>query len=315
MKKNIRFMYMQMLTVMVTTCAVTLGAFHYIGTVNQTRATNSSFVRSEIVHMNDDILPLAYSLSINQRVENGLAMSNEYGYIDWTNKADAIVTVCYTASTNTRIKCSVTGNNTSYAYDIVPGVPTVLSLTGGDGNYDICLLENLTGTKYQVMTRASIEVSMSDPLAPYLTSNPFVDWTSSPDTINKARELTAGKTTQTEKVAAIYNYVIENMDYDYEKADNVKSGYLPELDEILQDKKGICLDYASLVAGMLRSQDIPCQLVIGYAGSSYHAWISVWSEENGWERMDPTFASSGNSSPIVLSYIGDGSNYNPERYY
>ena len=75
------------------------------------------------------------------------------------------------------------------------------------------------------------------------------------------------------------------------------------------------------MTGMLRSQGIPCKLVIGYAGTVYHAWISVWSEDTGWidsaiyfngttwQRMDPTFASTGggvfdpNSITYTTKYI------------
>ena len=99
------------------------------------------------------------------------------------------------------------------------------------------------------------------------------------------------------------------------------TGYLPVVDETLESGKGICFDYAALTAAMLRSQNIPTRLEIGYAGKAYHAWVSVYTEETGWidrlieftgawTRMDPTFASSNDSSAAVLKYIGDGSNYN-----
>ena len=88
--------------------------------------------------------------------------------------------------------------------------------------------------------------------------------------------------------------------------------------DVLQAKKGICFDYAALMTAMLRSQGIPSKLVVGYAGTTYHAWISVWTEENGWvdgaiffdghiwKRMDPTFASSGNRSDEIMDYIEHG---------
>ena len=95
----------------------------------------------------------------------------------------------------------------------------------------------------------------------------------------------------------------------------------------LTTKKGICFDYASLMAGMLRSQGVPCKLVVGYAGTAYHAWISVWSAETGWvdgaiyfdgsvwQRMDPTFASSSKGSEAIMQYIGDGKNYSVKYVY
>ena len=59
----------------------------------------------------------------------------------------------------------------------------------------------------------------------------------------------------------------------------------------------------------------------------YHAWISVWTAEHGWidnviyfngtawQRMDPTFAASGGKDPVILKYIGDGSNYTARYFY
>ena len=61
---------------------------------------------------------------------------------------------------------------------------------------------------------------------------------------------------------------------------------------------------------MLRSLNVPCKLVVGYAGVEYHAWISVWSEEKGWidgaiffngtnwQNMDPTYAATGAADQI-----------------
>ena len=69
------------------------------------------------------------------------------------------------------------------------------------------------------------------------------------------------------------------------------------------------------MTGMLRSQNIPCKLVVGYAGTEYHAWISVWSPETGWidgaiffngtnwQRMDPTFAAGGYKDFDKIDYI------------
>ena len=77
-------------------------------------------------------------------------------------------------------------------------------------------------------------------------------------------------------LTAIYNYVVRNLTYDYDLADNVEAGYLPDVDATLKSKKGICFDYAALTTAMLRARDIPCKLQIGYAGTVKHAWINVY---------------------------------------
>ena len=57
----------------------------------------------------------------------------------------------------------------------------------------------------------------------------------------------------------------------------------------LNSNKGICYDLASLFAAMCRSQDIPCTLTKGYAGSSYHAWNKV-NVSGNWYQIDMTYA-------------------------
>ena len=117
------------------------------------------------------------------------------------------------------------------------------------------------------------------------------------------------------------------MTYDTAKASSVQSGYLPNVDLVLAQKKGICFDYAALMTAMLRSQDIPTKLVVGYTGNRYHAWINVYLEGQGWvdniiyfdgtswKLMDPTFASSGNQSQEIMQYIGNGANYQAKYSY
>ena len=123
------------------------------------------------------------------------------------------------------------------------------------------------------------------------------------------------KKLEMEKNPLFYNNI------SYQKAKTVQSGYLPKVDDTLTTKKGICFDYSALMTTMLRTQNIPTKLVIGYAGSTYHAWISVYTEEQGWidnaihfdgqswKFMDPTFASSGKGDKKITEYITNPSNY------
>ena len=94
------------------------------------------------------------------------------------------------------------------------------------------------------------------------------------------------------------------MTYDDKMAENIPVNYLPDPDRTMDKKTGICLDYASLMTAMLRSQGIPTKLEVGYSEDVYHAWISVYLEDKGWvddviefdghswTLMDPTLASA-----------------------
>lgn len=246
--------------------------------------------------------------------------------VDYSNAADGYVMVCFTGETERRLKVQVKGPRTTYTYNLPVGEWTVFPLSDGDGTYRVAIFKNTGGTKYAAVMSAGVDVQLRDEFAPFLRPNQYVNYTNSPDTMDMGAQLCTGLTHPLEKVAAVYDYVVANLSYDYDKAAAVKSGYLPVLDTVLAEKKGICFDYAALMTAMLRSQEVPCKLVVGYAGSTYHAWISVWTEEDGWvdgaiffdgqvwKRMDPTFASSQNSSEEIMDFIENG-NYTVKYLY
>lgn len=247
--------------------------------------------------------------------------------IDYSNTADGYVMAKFTGTTDKRLKVQVKGPNTTYTYNIEKGEWNVFPLSDGDGSYKITVFKNVSGTKYSSVVSVTCEVSLEDEFAPFIRPNQYVNYTPESAVVKKAAELTEDAAEPLEKVKVVYDYVVKNLTYDKKKAATVKSGYLPVLDKVLEEKTGICFDYAALMTAMLRSQDVPCKLVVGYAGKAYHAWISVWTEESGWidgavffdgsawHRMDPTFASSGKQSKSIMKYIGDGSNYTAKYLY
>jgi len=247
--------------------------------------------------------------------------------IDYSNTADGYVMVQYTAETTKRLKAQVVGPTTTYTYNITAGQWETFPLSDGSGSYKVTVFENVKDSKYAAVVSVTTKVKLKDEFAPFLHSNQYVNFAAAPKTVEQAEKLVEGKETALEKVKAVYDFTVKKLTYDKKRAATVKSGYLPELDSVLAEKKGICFDYAALMTGMLRSQGVPCKLVVGYAGKSYHAWISVWSEESGWldgaiyfdgsawQRMDPTFASSGKQSASIMKYIGDGKNYTVKYLY
>ena len=238
--------------------------------------------------------------------------------VDYSHTEEGYVMVLYSGETDRRLKVLLKGPTTTYNYNLPQGAWTVLPLSDGDGEYELGIYRNTTGTKYATVMTASFPVTLRDEFAPFLRPNRYVDYSASTDAVARGAELTAYRETTLEKVAAVYDYVIQTLDYDFEKAKTVESGYIPELDRILAEGKGICFDYAALMTAMLRSQQIPCKLVVGYAGRTYHAWISVWTEEQGWidgaiffdgsvwRRMDPTFGDSAAGNPEVEEFLKNG---------
>ena len=247
--------------------------------------------------------------------------------IDYSNTGDGYVMAQYTAKTDKRLKVQIKGPATTYTYNVTPGKWEVFPMSDGNGSYKVSVFENVSGNKYASVVSTTVNVTLADEFSPFLRPNQYVDYSVADNTLLKAQELIGGETEMLKKVEKVYNFVVGNLTYDKEKAATVKSGYLPVLDSVLAEKKGICFDYAALMAGMLRSQGVPCKLVVGYAGTAYHAWISVWSADTGWvdgaiffdgsvwQRMDPTFASSAKKSSSIMAYIGDGQNYTTKYLY
>lgn len=259
--------------------------------------------------------------------DEGAVAQNERAVIDYSHTGDGYVTVNFTGVAGGRLKVQVATAAVTYTYDITPGVLTTFPLSEGNGNYKVTVYENVSGSKYATVLSSSFQVILSSELAPFLRPNQYVDYVGAASTLAKAAELAGEVEDPIGKVEKVYDFVVGNLTYDTQKASSVKSGYLPVLDNVLSSKKGICFDYAALMAGMLRSQGVPCKLVVGYAGTAYHAWISVWTEGEGWidgviyfdgrawHRMDPTFASSGGKSAEIMEYIGNGSNYSKKYQY
>ena len=314
----IRILSLLLCLVTLVGCAGTSGLEGY---------TNKTDLDAETMEIETVALSSTFSLTIgfpDTEAPGTKTQKNNKAIIDYSNIADGYVMAQYTAKTKKKLKAQVAGPTTTYTYNLTVGEWAAFPLSDGNGNYKVTVFENVSDNKYSTVLSASFSLTLEDEFAPFLRPNQYVNYTNATNTISKAAELVSGKTDTLEKVAAIYDYVVQNMSYDREKAATVKSGYLPVLDEILASKKGICFDYASLMAGMLRSQNIPCKMVVGYAGSAYHAWISVWTEEYGWvdgviyfdgtawRRMDPTYASSGDE---YLDFINNDKNYSSKYFY
>lgn len=258
-------------------------------------------------------------------------IGNEKAKVNTTNTADGYVKVAYVGGGSARTKTIIKSpKGTQYTYDINnKGNFEAYPLSEGDGSYGLGVYVNTSGSKYSTAYSGNLSVKLKDEFAPFLAPNQFVDFTDKTKCVTATPEILkkAGAEKDIDKIKAVYDYVVNGFTYDKAKAASVQSGYLPVLDAVWEAKKGICFDYASMMTAMLRSQKIPAKLVVGYAGATYHAWITVYTKETGWvndmiefdgkswKLMDPTFASSGKQSAEVMKYIGDGKNYSAKYYY
>ena len=228
------------------------------------------------------------------------------------------------AQSDSRLKFQVSKGEMSYNYDLPgDGTPIVVPVNMGDGSYTFRVMQNTSGNNYVELFATTADVTLASEQAPFLVPNMFVDYDESSSVVAKARELAQGAANQGDVVRNIYQWVVANISYDHDKAAELASvtGYVPDPDATLAAGTGICFDYASLGAAMLRSLGIPCQVITGYVSPDdvYHAWnmvyidgewvsVEISIEPNSWTRVDLTFAASG-----AASTIGDGTSYT-DRY-
>lgn len=253
--------------------------------------------------------------------------SNDMVSVDASNVRNGYVMVKYTGSVN-KIKVQISKGSLTYTYDLnARDAYEVFPMSEGNGTYTIKVFENVKGNQYSQAFSQDVSVTLADEFEPFLYPNQYVNFSQGSAAVQKGARLASGAEDDFGVVEAVYNYVVDNLTYDTAKAASVQSGYLPDVDQVLAEGKGICFDYAALMVSMLRSQNIPAKLVVGYTGSAYHAWVNIYIDGVGWidnyiyfdgtnwSLADPTFASTGGQSDAIKQYIGDGANYQQKYCY
>ena len=232
--------------------------------------------------------------------ENGIT-------VDASNTEDGYLMVKGFAS-DTRLKVQITLNEETYTYDLNQEQEyEVYPLQMGNGTYGVQVFQQVEGTSYSPVYYTEVEVEMPDTDRVFLYPSQYVWYTNDKNAVKLSYDLCAELDSDKEKAERLYDYIVNLLTYDYEKAATVEKGYLPVVDATLQERKGICFDYSALFAAMLRAQDIPVRLAIGYVqpDNIYHAWNQVYLDGE-WVWMDSTFGPES-------AYTEE--NYTKERQY
>ena len=137
-----------------------------------------------------------------------------------------------------------------------------------------------------------------------------------------ALNITANMTTPYSQALAIQGY-LRGLKYNREARSPSSRG--DETDAFLFiQKEGVCTDFATAMAVLLRSLGVPSRLATGYLpgeydnsssgylvrGKDYHAWPEVYFPGYGWIEFEPT-PSSAIDTAIT---IGGGGGYTPDQY-
>ena len=254
--------------------------------------------------------------------------SNEKVLVDYSNCSEGYISVCWKES-GKRVKLRMICGDKTYDHDVAGGgVVEYFPISCGSGTYKVQIYEQTEGDKYAKSLETEFSVKLRSQTSPFLYPNKYVNFSQSSSAVKKAAEVCAGKSDEIEKLAAIFVWVTDNVTYDTKLAATVKSGYVPDPDSVLAKRSGICYDYASLMAAMVRSQGIPARLAVGYAADNiYHAWNEVWTDETGWitpelllsqkgyNIVDATFYAGSSNKEKIADYIQNSGNYAALYYY
>ena len=182
--------------------------------------------------------------------------------------SEGLVKVKFNLNSDKKLKLMLRKDQVKYYYNVKKSDEyEAFPLQLGEGDYELSLLENIGGNQYKYIYSENLKLDLKDNNDVYLNSIQIIKWNDEMESIRFAKDLVKDIKSDEEKIKAIYNYVIVNFKYDYDKIKTLTPDYIPNIDDTFVNKKGICYDYSSLFASMLRSVDIPTKLIMGYTSN------------------------------------------------
>lgn len=225
--------------------------------------------------------------------------------LDVSNASEGYFLARISKSSKKRMKLRVKKGKEMLTYDLNGKAEfEVFPLQLGDGKYEILLYEQVSGKKYSSAGKIGISVKLSDPEVSFLYPNQYVNYTPETEPVGKADELCKGLIGN-DAYETVRKFMSTNFHYDFVKALTIKAGVLPDIEGSYDKRMGVCQDLSAITCCMLRTQGVPARLVIGYADTSYHAWVE-FNYEGKKYFFDPTAAVNG---------ISRVSEYSVERFY
>ena len=130
-----------------------------------------------------------------------------------------------------------------------------------------------------------------------------------------ARAITSTAATELGRARALERRLRRDYSYSLELPGREVSD--PLADFLFIRRKGYCEHFATAMAVMLRTLDVPTRLVTGFQSGTYnplsdlwvvrasdaHSWVEAWIPEHGWTAFDPTPPDPNQTSSALLSRL------------
>ncbi len=240
-------------------------------------------------------------------LETSILSDGSLAQIDYSSIQDGYVCAKLLQSVD-GIKIQISKDDKKYNYDLASLDYVSFPINMEDGLYTLKILQQIEGDRYAICASQDVQVTLTDANSPYLYPNQIVDYNSSSLVYSKSFEIVKNDEDDLTRVAHLFQYVVNTLDYDDDKAKNVSDSFhLPDIEGSLESGKGICFDYAASLAALCRIQGIPAKVIVGWTDIEYHAWVEIYIKDKGWinpkiyfkkrkwNLVDPTFADSANS--------------------
>jgi hypothetical protein len=168
------------------------------------------------------------------------------------------------------------------------------------GEFSAIITSSVTMYEYDfknINSKGTGYKSGDEDLKKYTGEDIFIDIDS--PVITAALKKAAGDETDPVLIAKkIYNYVINNLYYDFPRAEDRNYKFM-SASEILKTGKGVCADYAILYVALLRAAGIPSRVIGGIPVTLTlreknseidigHAWVELKLPGYGWIPLDIT---------------------------
>ncbi|MFV0520529.1 MAG: transglutaminase-like domain-containing protein [Lachnospirales bacterium] len=211
----------------------------------------------------------------------------------------------------------ISNGTEKYNYTLTNSETTDLPLQLGSGVYKILVLQKVGANKYTASATKSVTIDdIGNDV--YLNSIQLINFDEDMISIEELTDVVDKGKTDSDKASLLYDYVVEELSYDYDKAKSLATAtnYLPVLDNTYNNKKGICYDISSLIAGVLRSNDIPTKLVMGYTPnvSTYHAWNEIYYDGE-WHVVDATYDIGAIKAKKSVAMVKSDDDYSVSKNY